>query len=233
VPATVPSPSLAERARSVLAACSSATVLTAGAEHEVTDLFPDGTGDVLLRLGSRHPLTQEVLADPDGEVTAVAELTQLAAVPARDRVRTRLSLGGWLRAEPLDTSLRLRVVEVVVEDADGAWEVGADEYRAARPDCLARLESEHLLHLGSRHPDAVTLLARLVGNGALQGAVRVLPLGLDRYGLVLRVERIRGFLDVRLPFASPVRRAEDVGEAMRRLLALAARQPPCGALRQA
>jgi hypothetical protein len=227
----VTAPSLPERARSVLASCSSATVLTADTEHEVTDLFHDGAGDLVFRLGRRHPLTQAVLADPDGELTAVAELTQLAAVPARERVRSRLTLGGWLRADPCDLSLRLGVVEVVVEDLDGAWEVPVDEYHAARPDCLARVESEHLLHLGSHHQDAVSLLARLAGNSALQGAVRVLPLALDRYGLVLRIERIRGFVDVRLPFPSPVRRAEDVGEAMRNLLALAARQPPCRALR--
>lgn len=240
--ATTHTPSLAEQARSVLVASTSATVLTGGAEYEVGDLWPDDDGNVVLRLGTRHPLTQAVLGAmwgsvggleaPDGDLAAVVELTRLAAVPARDRVRQRLSLGGWLAVDPADGSLQLAVAEVVVEDAHGAWEVCPDEYLTARPDCLARVESEHLMHLGSHHPDAVTLLARLAGDDALQGAVRVLPLALDRYGLVLRVERVRGFLDVRLPFPAPVRRPEDVAEAMRCLLALAARRPPCGVLRR-
>jgi len=232
VPVTSHTPSLAEQARSVLVASTSATVLTGGAEHEVGDLWPDEAGAVVLRLGARHPLTQAVLSAPDGDVAAVVELTRLAAIPARERVRHRLSLGGWLAADPLEGSLRLDVVEVVVEDADGAWEVDLDEYRAARPDCLARVESDHLMHLGAHHPDAVTLLARLAGDTALQGAVRVLPLALDRYGLVLRVERARGYLDVRLPFPAPVRAPDDVAGAMRRLLALAARRPQCRALRR-
>jgi hypothetical protein len=231
-------PSLAERARSVLAAASSATVVTSDAQYEVGDLFEDvdppptpTSGDLVLRLGTRHPLTQAVLSADDGDLTAVVELTQLAAVPARERVRARLALGGWLTIEPVDLSVRLDVAEVVLEDDEGAWEVDVDDYRAASPDCLARVESEHLLHLGSHHPDAVTLLARLAGNRALQGAVRVLPVALDRYGLVLRVERIRGYLDVRLPFPAPVRRSQDVADAMRCLLALAAQRPPCMPLR--
>lgn len=227
MPVTSHTPSLAEQARSVLVASTSATVLTGGAEYEVGDLWPDDDGNLVLRLGTRHPLTQAVLGAPDGDLAAVVELTRLAAVPARDRVRQRLSLGGWLAVDPADGSLQLAVAEVVVEDADGAWEVCPDEYLTARPDCLARVESEHLMHLGTHHPDAVTLLARLAGDDALQGAVRVLPLALDRYGLVLRVERVRGFLDVRLPFPAPVRRPEDVADAMRCLLALAARRPPC------
>jgi hypothetical protein len=227
-PVTSTRPSLAERARSVLAASTSATVVTTDAQYEVTALGEAGAGDVVLRLRARHPLTQAVLSAAPGDLTAVAELTQLAAVPARERVRTRLTLGGWLTHDPSDLSLRLDVAEVVVEDDGGAWEVDVDDYRATAPDCLARLESEHLLHLGSHHPDAVTLLARLAGSRALQGAVRVLPLALDRYGLVLRIERVRGHLDVRLPFPSAVRRADDVGDAMRCLLALAARRPPCG-----
>jgi hypothetical protein len=227
VPATT-RPSLAERARSVLVTSSSATVVTADAQYEVTDLV-DAGGDLVLRLGSRHPLTQAVLAE-DGDLTALVELTQLIAVPARDRVRSRLTLGGWLSADPLDLSLRLDVAEVVLEDADGAWEIDADEYRDARADCLARVESEHLLHLASHHPDAVTLLARLAGSRALQDAVRVLPLALDRYGLVLRVERLRGYVDVRLPFPLPVTRPDDVADAMRCLLTLAASHPPCSRL---
>jgi hypothetical protein len=229
VPATT-SPSLAERARGVLVSSSSATVVTAEAQYEVGDVV-DAGGDLVLRLGSRHPLTQAVLSEPGGDLTAVVELTQLVAVPARDRVRARLTLGGWLTADPLDLSLRLDVAEVVLEDSDGAWELDADEYRDARPDCLARVENEHLLHLGAHHPDAITLLARLAGSRALQDAVRVLPLSLDRYGLVLRIERLRGYADVRLPFPSPVRRVDDVADAMRCLLTLAARRPPCGRLR--
>lgn len=227
---TTTTPSLAERARSVLAAATSATVVTDDAHYEVGDLFEGRDGGLVLRLGTRHPLTQAVMSADGGDLTAIVELTQLAALPARNRVRARLSLGGWLAPGPAERSLRLDVAEVVLEDDDGAWEVDLDEYRTATPDCLARLESDHLLHLDAHHADAVTLLARLAGGRALQGAVRVLPLALDRYGMVLRVERIRGHLDVRLPFPAVVRTSEELAASMRCLLALAARQPPCAAL---
>ena len=47
---------------------------------------------------------------------------------------------------------------------------------------------------------------------------RIRPLGLDRYGLRLRVERADGEHDVRLPFAAPVNDVTGLGRAIRVLM---------------
>lgn len=52
---------------------------------------------------------------------------------------------------------------------------------------------------------------------------RVLPLAMDRYGVTLRLEYPRTHRDVRLPFAKPVARLDQVGPQIHALLAAARR----------
>jgi hypothetical protein len=66
-------------------------------------------------------------------------------------------------------------------------------------------------------------LSRLVGRERLQGAVRVRPLAVDRHGLTLRVERVRGHGDVRLTFHRPADDVAQMSERMHVLLAQAGR----------
>jgi hypothetical protein len=69
----------------------------------------------------------------------------------------------------------------------------------------------------------MSALSRLLDATALQAAVRVRPLRLDRLGLVLRVERLRGHTDLRLPFTRPVSSPAWVGPAIADLLEQAGR----------
>lgn len=100
---------------------------------------------------------------------------------------------------------------------DGA-PVPLDAYARAAPDPVARHEAEVLSHLTTGHPEAAAQLAGLLPRRMLAGAERVVPLRLDRYALVLRVERADRHTDVPLALASV--RAEHPGEVLVALRAL-------------
>lgn len=217
-------PSSAERVVTLLAAADSLTVTTDEARYELVGLHSlDAVGRLLLWAPARCLVTR-VLAAAGGDIEACVEITDVAAVAARDRVRTRLTAHGWLSLNhPEDSSgtpeLVLEVVRADLAEDGFASTVLSRDLAAAEVDPLAACEADILLHLADAHPEAIELLTRLVDPAALQAATRVLPLALDRYGVVLRIERASGYRDVRLPY--PVR-AADATAAQRGLAALVA-----------
>ena len=79
------------------------------------------------------------------------------------------------------------------------------------------MESRWLQHiLTPHHREVVDLLASRLPIALRRGQVR--PLGLDRYGVRLRVEKDDSDHDVRLPFANPVNDLTALGRAIRVLL---------------
>ena len=68
----------------------------------------------------------------------------------------------------------------------------------------------------SAHRDVVDRLADRLPTALRRGRVR--PLGLDRYGVQLRVEGDDGDHDVRLPFAKPVDDVTGLSQAIRVLM---------------
>jgi hypothetical protein len=163
-------------------------------------------------------------------VSTVVEATDVAAVAVRDRVRARVTVHGSLslihhEASPEIggvpmTPLVLEIRYAVLEDAGVPTIVDPGLLAAAEVDPLAASEAEMLLHLAGDHPDAIELLARLLAPELLISVVRISPLALDRYGIVLRLERRSGHRDVRVPFAV---RARDLPHAQVELNALLAR----------
>ncbi len=111
---------------------------------------------------------------------------------------------------------RLVVESVVVTDAAGAESVDVAALLGAKPDPLSRLEERWLRHLDAAHPDVIARLAARLPAPLRRGQIR--PLGLDRYGMWLRVERDDGDRDVRLPFNTPVDDLAGLGRAIRILL---------------
>lgn len=223
-------PTAAERLRSLLIAESSLDVvvecrrLQLIGRHEV-----DPAGRVRLRVPAGSPLAR-ALTGPD-PVPALVEVTDVAAVAMRDRVRARASLAGMLaRVDPpaadggADTSAELTPASGELVERDGVTRVSAAEFAAAEPDVLASREAALLCHLVDTHADLVAWLARLVPADRLHGVRRVHPLRLDRHGVVLRLE-FPGFdRDARLPFTAPV---ESVQDAPTRMLELLARARTC------
>ena len=235
-------PTAAERARTV-AARAGATVCAPGVEssrvlaHAIT-----GADQFLLAVPSGGDLVRSVAAAPQSDLSALVMVTDHAPVPLRRPVRAQLWLSGWVtpvaeqderaavlafaEARPdevlLDvgrsvTLLRLDLAEVVLGETGPAVDVSPLEFLAARPDPLAALEADHLAHLDGDHPEFLALLSRLLPAGAMGPADVLRPLGLDRFGFRLRVERPGGHQDVRVPFGGPLTCPAELGPAIGRL----------------
>jgi Protein of unknown function (DUF2470) len=111
---------------------------------------------------------------------------------------------------------RLEIESVVVTDATGAEAVDAAALLAARPDPFCAFESCWIRHLDTAHRDVVARLAARLPARLRRGDVR--PLGVDRYGMRLRVEGADGDRDVRLPFHKPVDDVTGLSQAIRVLM---------------
>lgn len=152
---------------------------------------------------------------PDAEVPGLLDL--IAAEnpnPALLQVNT-----GSDEASQGDTPYalaRLEIESVVVADSTGAESVGLGALLAADPDPFCGLESCWLRHLESAHREVVDRLADRLPQTLRGGRVR--PLGLDRYGVQLRVEDEAGDHDVRLPFPKPVDDVNGLSQAIRVLM---------------
>jgi hypothetical protein len=256
-------PSRAERARTVLAAAASASVLWDGGRVDLLGCHHDDPlGDVILTLESTSTLVRAAREAVGGDLAVTIELTELCAMNAHQRVRARITLGGQLSELPAtpptrdpsspSSHLLARIREVNVEEAGAApapvpapvppelYRATAEPdplptgpvplalYRAAEPDPLHAGAAEQLQHLAAHHPDAITTLTRLCDRPTLIGATRVLPIALDRYGIVLRIERLRDHHDVRLPFSRRIDTGTEAAIELRALLARGAGRRPCG-----
>jgi hypothetical protein len=224
--ATTPGPTTAERIRSACVRASTALLAIEGAGPERTPvhhLLPDGS--FALTVSTEGHAAGRIVSS-DGQ-QAVLELIDCAPLPLREPVRSLVWIRGRLHEvsenavrEVLDliatedpdpallqvgsghTLLRLEAESVVVADATGAESVGIAALLDARPDPFCALETCWLRHLDSDHQDVVARLAAKLPGSLRRGRVR--PLGLDRYGIRLRVEGADGDHDVRLPFGRPV-----------------------------
>jgi uncharacterized protein DUF2470 len=168
----------------------------------------------------------------NGALPVVVELTELSPVSTRERVRARVSLAGRLTAVALPgggraATLRIDVSEVTVQDDGPRKRVPLADYRIAEPDPLYLGAAEQLQHLAAHHPEAIEALARLCPAHDLIGVTRVIPVALDRYGIVLRIERLRGHRDVRLAFRERVAGGAAAAAQMRHLLHQGQRSRPC------
>jgi Protein of unknown function (DUF2470) len=242
-----PTPSPGERARTV-AARGPATLLppvpslpptgapvdrVAPLLHHVHD---DGVVSVLLPDDHELPATLR-----DGVLTSMVEVVDMAPVPLRESVRGLLWITGQLSALPVDAArsvalsiasvrpdprlldlghgaslLQLTPVSMVIADADGTHPVTPAVFAAASPDPFCHEEAGWLRHLELSHTEVVHTLRRHLPSRLQGGHLR--PLGLDRYGLRLRVESIDGDHDVRLAFSRPITTLRELAEELRRMV---------------
>ena len=234
----------AERARTVAARGGPATVLPGEGGgrippelHHVTD---DGTTLLLLR--AEHPLVAAASAAARGELPVMLEITDTAPVPLREPVRGLLWITGWLRVLRSETArsaaltvaerrpdarllgvghgatvLRMLPASLVLADAAGTASVHPTEFALARPDPFCADGDRLLRHLDECHPEVIVNLGRHVPVTLRSRGGRVRPLGLDRFGLRLRVELADGDHDVPLRFSRPVGNAEELNRELRRL----------------
>lgn len=151
---------------------------------------PDGR--VVLLVDDTSPLATAADREPGG-VPVLVRAARLRCGPGPDRVRTRVELLGRMTGERWDGGRALTVLPAHVS-LDGTV-VPVRRYRRAAPDPFAAHEAEELTRLDARPED----LLRLLGAPAADAAV-VVPVGLDRYGLTLRVTDAAGTAEHRVPF---------------------------------
>jgi hypothetical protein len=220
-------PTAAEVVRSVLAAAKSLTLTTEGHRVELVGLHSlEAPGHLLLNVPVECHLGDEVARAPGGDLAATVEFTDVAPVAVPDRIRAQVVLGGWLGMaddHPGEESVALRFEPALVEldRAGRSDDVDLDDLALAEPDPLAETEAEMLTHLAGAHGETVELLSQLVDVRLLQGVTRVDPLRLDRYGIVLRLQRAGGLRDVRLPFPARLRNPAHAVVQIQTLLARA------------
>jgi hypothetical protein len=227
-PADLPAePTAAEVVRSVLAAAKSLTLTTEGHRVELVGLHSvEAPGRLLVRAPAGSHLGHEVACAPGGDVAATVEFTDVAPVAVSDRIRAKVVLGGWLAPagdHPGTEAAALYFEAALVELEQGGRtvDIDLDDLTRAEPDPLAETEAEMLTHLAGAHGDTVELLSQLVDVRLLQGVTRVDPLRLDRYGIVLRLQRGGGSRDVRLPFPARLRNPAHAVVQIQTLLARA------------
>lgn len=151
---------------------------------------------------------------PSGEIPALLDL-----IAAEDPNPALLQVNSSTGDTDRDTRYaltRLEIESVVVADSTGAESVGLSALLGARPDPFCAMESCWLQHMESAHREVVDRLASRLPVSLRRGRVR--PLGLDRYGVQLRIEGDDGDHDVRLPFAKPVDDISGLSQAIRVLM---------------
>jgi hypothetical protein len=237
-------PSAAERAKTIAARGGRAALLPSGETSAkvlplLHHIHADGAATILL--ANEYPLVDSARHSDRGELVAMLEVADPTPVRLRESVRGLLWLTGWLRVLEADearadvlavaeqrpdtrlleaghgaTVLRLEAASLVLADAEETCPVDLDDFRAARPDPFCLLEDGWLRYLDLSHREVVGMLVRHLPEQLRGGHIR--PLGLDRYGLRLRVESADGDHDVRLAFSCPVADAERLGLELRRLV---------------
>lgn len=247
-----PAPAPAERAKTIATRDGPGSLVPTGRGNgarvvpELHHVHASGSVSVLLRDGD--PLLTRAA---EVEVPVMFELADHAPVGLREPVRGLLWITGWLR--PLGAAaararalaiaetrpdprlldlghgvslLRLTPASLVLADAEGTHSLRPHMFSAATPDPLAAYETEWLRHLELEHADVVAQLGRHVPEELRDGRIR--PLGVDRFGLRLRVEAGAEDHDVRLAFSRPVSNPVELGAELRRLVGcpFLARQRP-------
>jgi hypothetical protein len=241
-----PAPGPDERARTIAARGPAALLPPLpGLPPTEADRQPDRVVPLLHHVHADASVT--VLLPEDHELVATAplttmvELVDIAPVPLRESARGLLWITGRLAAVELAearelavdlaearpdprlldlghgaTMLRLAPVSMVIADADGTHPITPETFAAAAEDPFCHQEAGWLRHLELSHTDVIHTLRRHLPDHLRGGHLR--PLGLDRYGLRLRVEAIEGDHDVRLAFERPIATLDELSVELRRLV---------------
>ncbi|MGY1640199.1 DUF2470 domain-containing protein [Geodermatophilus sp. SYSU D00703] len=231
-------PRAAERARTVATRpAASVSALGLGTSHLLA-ATTTADGEVLVVVPRAGGLADAVARAPEGDLAARVTVTARSPLPLRNPLRARLELAGWLtpvpvRDEPdrvlafaeacpadvlLDvgltaTLLRLDLAEVLLHEGGGCSEITPEDYAAARPDPLGAAEDDLLA-------DCAEPLAELcVRVRAWTGDDAVHLLGVDRFGVLFRVEHRRGCYDLRTAFPGPLTGPGEFAAAVTALLA--------------
>lgn len=236
----VPAPTTAERVRTALIRADTTQLAIDGCDplptfvHHLLD-----NGQVAVAVAEDSLPVALAWQAGNAGIPAMLELTDHSPIALRNPVRSLIWLSGTLRPvehprrlaaeiaeilphpELLDVGHRsellcLTLDSIVAADTTGAEAVDVTDVLDAAPDPFAALETGWLQHLEQDHADIVRQIARRIPPAHRDGRIR--PLGLDRYGLRLRVESEGDDHDVRIPFHEPVDDPAALSRALRLLV---------------
>ena len=232
----IPTPTHAERARTLVARISTGTLCTLALEPEgypygsfVTVAFDDGNPVFLVSGLAEHTrnlerdhraslmVAEAGAADPlaNGRVTLLGPCTRVEED------------GGSARASFLAThpnaayyadfrdfgfwKLQVKAVRYIGGYGRMSW-VSEAEWRTAEPDPLAGCAAGTIAHMNADHADAVVLYCRAFSKAT--DVTEAAMTGVDRYGFEMSARTPEGPRPVRIAFPSPVSTAEEVRAAM-------------------
>ncbi|MDL5154717.1 DUF2470 domain-containing protein [Actinomycetospora termitidis] len=243
----VPSPAERARATATRASAAALITgsLPGHGDEDVLRVTPTlhhvpASGAATLQVPADHPVVAATRAAD--HLPVMLELTDSAPVPVRQPVRGLVWVCGRVRVLPTrvarraalriaadhpderlldvghsDVLLRLDPGSVVLSDAEGTGTFTPAEVAAAPADPFVDQGDAWLGHLAAAHGALVAGLARHLPVALRRPEHTVVPLGVDRLGLRLRVETARGDHDVRLGFSRPVACSRMLGAEVRRL----------------
>jgi heme iron utilization protein len=244
----VPTPTHAERARTLVAGISTGTLCTLAIEPAgypygsfVTVAFENGNPIFLISALAEH--TRNLERDPrasllvaeggnadalaNGRVTLLGPCTRVEEGGEGDRARA-----AFLAAHPSSAyyvdfrdfavwKLQVETVRYIGGYGRMSW-IDKAEWQAAEPDPLAASAAGVIAHMNADHADAMVLYCKAFSKAADIAAARMT--GIDRYGFEMSAKTKDGPRPVRLAFARPVGTPEDARAALISMLEEARRR---------
>ena len=230
---TVPEPTYAERARTLLHVARTGTLATLSRKHpghpfaSVMPYALDSDGRPLVLISTMAMHTQNLAGDPRasllvtqpsmqgdalaaGRVTVMGEARRLGKdeiAPARVAyLAWHPNAAYWVDFEDF-AFWRLDVLDVYFVGGFAAMDwIDAAAYSAARPDPLADAAEGILEHMNRDHADALITYARVLANEPADEATMV---AIDRLGFKLRLRSGERWHSARIPFPREIKTAAD------------------------
>jgi putative heme iron utilization protein len=237
----VPTPTHAERARTLVAQLSTGTLCSLASDPEgypygsfVTVAFENGNPVFLISQLAEHTrnlardprasllVAESRCADPlaNGRVTMLGPCTRIEG----DAGGARLAFfaahpGSRYYADFRDFAfwtLEVQSVRYIGGYGRMSW-IGQDEWQAARPDPLAPSAAAMIAHMNADHADALVLYCKAFSKAT--DITSASMTGIDQYGFEMSASTPQGPRPVRLAFARAVGSPEEARAALIAMLA--------------
>lgn len=232
---SIPTPTHAERARTLAARCKTGTLATIGLDPAgypygsfVTVAFDAGHPVFLISELAEH--TKNLHADPraslmvaeggasdplaNGRITLLGPCTRLTDRTSAAAAYLEQHPNAAYYADFRDFAYwRLEVTAVRYIGGYGrmSW-VDAAAWLAAEPDPIGPAAAGILAHMNADHPDALPLYCRAFSRGT--AVTEATMTGIDRYGFEMSATTPEGPRPIRVAFAEAIRTATDARKVL-------------------
>ena len=229
---TIPTPTHAERARTLVAQMSTGTLCTLALEPEgypygsfTTVAFDEGNPVFLISGLAEHTKNLErdsrasLLVAESGAADPLANgrVTLLGPCQRADE-DGRSARAAFLTAHPNSAyyadfsdfafwKLSVNAIRYIGGYGRMSW-ISQEDWRAAEPDPLATSAAGMVAHMNADHADALVLYCKAFSRATDIGSAKMT--GVDRYGFEMSATTAEGLRPVRVAFATPVSTPEQV-----------------------